>query len=91
MCPASRAGPSRESPPCFFVDCPSIQAGRKRMGRGIPRQIPGGLPGRMESADSPTVAMNLLRELDRLETASGLVIPLRDDCHSGKRPSHGGI
>ena len=29
----------------------------------------------MESADSLTVAMNLLRELDRLETASGLVIP----------------
>jgi hypothetical protein len=65
-----------ESPPCFFVDCPSIQAGRKRMGaREFLAKFQVAFLAGMESADSLTVAMNLLRELDRLETASGLVIP----------------
>ena len=38
----------------------------------------------MESADSPTVAMNLLRELDR-RNRFGIGDPHRDDCHSGEK------
>ena len=48
--------------------CPGI-AGRSKPGRARPVSL---WTARLYSL---TVALNLLRELDRLETASGLVIP----------------
>lgn len=73
-------GPIREeaAAPCFFVDCPTVEAGRKRMGARdyLARcQVTYWAGGAADQVGYQTVAMTLLREMDRLETTAGPVIP----------------